>query len=144
MTEKAKIPQQPEHYSYLLHRKQRVTKIILPVVISALVFISFVVWVGIATFNQGGDVGRWAAISTIWIVIPVILAGLIFLAVLIGLIYLMARAMSGLPYYTGIAQEYVFKAEAYIKRGANMAAKPIIAINGWREAIKAFFEKVTP
>lgn len=144
MTQKAKVPQRPEHYSYLLHRKQRVTKIIMPVVISALAFVGLIVWISFATFNQGGDVGRWAAISTIWIAIPVMLAGLIFLAVLVGLIYLMARAIGGLPYYTGITQKYVFKAEAYIKRAANMAAKPIIAINGWLEAIKAFFEKVTP
>lgn len=141
---KAKVPQRPEHYSYLLHRKQRVTKIIMPVVISTLVFIGFIVWVSIATFNQGGDVGRWAAISTIWIVIPVMVAGLVVLALLIGLIYLMARAISGLPYYTGIAQDYVYLVEGYIKRGANMAVKPIIAINGWLETIKAFFEKVTP
>jgi hypothetical protein len=141
---KAKVPQRPEHYSYLLHRKQRVTKIIMPVVISTLVFIGFIVWVSIATFNQGGDVGRWAAISTIWIIIPVMVAGLVVLALLIGLIYLMARAISGLPYYTGIAQDYVFIAEGYIKRAANIAVKPIIAINGWLETIKAFFEKVTP
>lgn len=141
---KAQIPQRPEHYSYLKHRKQRVTQIILPVIISTLVFIGFIIWVSFATFNQGGDVGRWAAISTIWIVIPVMVAGLIVLALLIGLIYLMARAIGGLPYYTGIAQEYVFIAEGYIKRAANMAVKPIIAINGWLETIKAFFEKVTP
>jgi hypothetical protein len=108
------------------------------------VFIGFIVWVSIATFNQGGDVGRWAAISTIWIIIPVMVAGLVVLALLIGLIYLMARAISGLPYYTGIAQDYVFIAEGYIKRAANIAVKPIIAINGWLETIKAFFEKVTP
>ncbi|KXK13884.1 MAG: hypothetical protein UZ14_CFX002001444 [Chloroflexi bacterium OLB14] len=139
MTEKAKVLQRPEHYSYLLHRKQRVTKIILPVVISALVFVGFIVWISFATFNQGGDVGRWAAISTIWIVIPVMIAGIIVLALLIGLIYLMSRAISALPYYTGIAQDYVFIAEGYIKRGANMAAKPIVAINVWLETIKAFF-----
>jgi hypothetical protein len=106
--------------------------------------VGFIVWVSIATFKQEGDVGRWAAISTIWVIIPVMVVGLVVLALLIGLIYLMARAIGGLPYYTGIAQEYVFKAEAYIKRGANMAAKPIIVINGWLEIIKAFFEKVTP
>ncbi|MBL8092318.1 MAG: hypothetical protein JNJ43_18440, partial [Anaerolineales bacterium] len=89
---KAKLPR-AEHYSYLQHRKQRMTRIILPVVISTLVFIGFITWVSIATFNQGGDVGRWAAISTIWIVIPIMVAGLVLLAVLIGLIYLMARAL---------------------------------------------------
>ena len=97
-----------------------------------------------ATFKQGGDVGRWAAISTIWIVIPILLAGLVTLVVLIGLVYLMARALQGLPYYTGIAQDYVFKARGYIIRGADMAAKPILALDGWIESIKAFFGRMTP
>jgi hypothetical protein len=87
-------------------------------------------------------VGRWAAISTIWIVIPILLVGLITLLVLIGLIYLMARALQGLPHYTGIAQDYVYKARGYIIRGADMAVKPILALDGWLESIKAFFGRI--
>ena len=140
---KAKLPH-AEHYSYLQHRKQRMTRIILPVLISTLVFVGFIVLISFATFNQGGDVGRWAAISTIWIVIPIMVAGVIVLALLIGLIYLMARALGALPYYTGIAQDYVYIAQGYIMRAANMVVKPVITLNGWLETVKAFFEKVTP
>ena len=140
---KAKLPQS-EHYSYQMHRKQRNTQIILPIILSAVALVGLVVLISLATFNQGGDVGRWAAISTIWIVIPILLAGLIFLLVLIGLIYLMARALQGLPYYTGIAQDYVYKARGYIVRAADMAAKPIFALDGWLESIKAFFGRMTP
>ena len=127
---KAQLPH-PEHYSYQLHRKQRNTQIILPIILSVVLLVGLIVLISISTFNQGGDVGRWAAISTIWIVIPVLLAGLVTLVVLIGLIYLMARALQGLPYYTGIAQDYVYKARGYIIRGADMAAKPILAFDGW-------------
>jgi energy-coupling factor transporter transmembrane protein EcfT len=141
---KAKLPQHPEHYSYLKHRKQRVTQIILPVVISTLVFIGLIVLISLVTFTQEGDVGRWAAISTIWIVIPIMVVGLILLVLLIGLIYLLARAIGGLPYYTGIGQDYVYKAQAYIIRAANIAIKPVIVLNSWLETIKAFFERVTP
>ena len=140
---KANLPQ-PEHYSYLRHRKQRNTQIILPIVLSTLAFIGMIVWISLATFNQGGDVGRWAAISTIWVIIPMMVGGLIVLALLGGLIYLMARALSGLPYYTGIAQDYVYKARGYIVRGADMAVKPILALNGWLETARAFFERMTP
>lgn len=140
---KAQLPQ-PEHYSYRRHRRQYVRQIVLPVIVSALALVAMIVWISVATFKQGGDVGRWAAISTIWVVIPMLVGGLIFLAILIGLIYLMARALSVLPYYTGIAQDYVFKARGYIMRGAEMAARPIIAVNGWLETIKAFFERMTP
>jgi hypothetical protein len=119
-------------------------QIILPVLLSVLVFIGMIVLVSLATFTQEGDVGRWAAISTIWIIIPIMIAGLIFLAILIGLIYLMARALGVLPYYTGIAQDYVYKARGYILRGADAAVKPIFAVNGWVENIKAFFGRITP
>jgi hypothetical protein len=140
---KAQLPQS-EHYSYLRHRKQVMRQIILPVTLSALVLVAMVVWISIATFNQGGDVGRWAAISTIWIIIPTLLGGLIVLAILGGLIYGMARLLSALPTYTGLAQDYIFIARGYIVRGADMAIKPILAVNGWLESIKAFFERMTP
>lgn len=139
-----KLGAPPEHYSYRLHRKQRTRQIFLPVILSALLFIGMIVLVSHATFNQDGDVGRWAAISTIWIVIPILIAGLIFLAILIGLIYLMARALGYLPHYTGIAQDYVYIARSYIIRSADMAVKPILALNGWLEAVKTFFERMTP
>ena len=138
----AQLPH-PEHYSYLLHRKQRTRQIILPVIISAILMLALIVLICLATFSSGGDVGRWAAISTIWIIIPVMIAGLILLAILVGLIYLMARALSALPHYTGIAQDYVHLAKAYIIRGADMAARPIFAVDGFVENIKAFIERIS-
>ena len=138
---KAKLPH-PEHYSYINHRKQRLVQVILPVVLSVLLLVGMIGWVSLATFNSGGDVGRWAAISTIWIVIPVLLASLIFLVILGGLVYLMALALGALPHYTGLAQDYVYKAQAYIVRAADMAVKPIIAFGGTLESIRAFFERI--
>ena len=139
---KAQLPR-PEHYSYIKHRKQRLTQVILPVVLSAVLMIGMIVLISLATFRSNGDVGRWAAISTMWISIPIMLAGLILLAILIGLIYLMARALNALPHYTGIAQDYVFKTRGYIIRGANMATRPVIALAGFIENIKAFFERIS-
>ena len=138
-----KLSAPPEHYSYLRHRQQRTTQIILPVVISVLLMIGIIVLIGFATFTSNGDVGRWAAISTIWIIIPLLLVGMILLAILIGLIYLMARALGALPYYTGIAQDYVYKARGYIIRAADMATMPIIAIEGYIENIKEFIGRIT-
>jgi hypothetical protein len=138
---KAKLPH-PEHYSYIKHRKQRFTQVILPVVLSALLFIGMIVLISMATFNQGGDVGRWAAISTMWILIPIMVAGLIVLAILGGLIYLMILALGALPHYTGITQDYANKIHAYVVHWADMAVKPVIALNGFFENITAFFERI--
>ena len=134
----------PQHYSYLKHRRQMVRQVILPVVLASILMIAMIVWICFATFNQGGDVGRWAAISTMWIVTPVMLAGIIILALLIGLIYLMARALGALPYYTSIAQDYVYIGQGYVKRFADMLVKPIIGLNGWIETIREFIGRITP
>ena len=135
---KAKLPQ-PVHESYLRHRKEIAWQIILPVVLTALLIVALIVLVNIATFNQGGDVGRWAAVSTIWIIIPVMLAGLILLALIGAVIYLLARLLNIAPTYTGLAQDYVHKAAGYIKRAADAVVKPILLLDGIGASIKAFF-----
>ncbi len=139
---KAQLPH-PEHYSYQLHRKQRVTQIILPMVVSALVLVGMIALVIFSTFKSDGDVSRWAAISTIWIVIPILFAGLVLIAILVGLVYLMARALDALPHYTGLAQDYVSIARSYIIRGADMAVKPVISLHGFIENVKVFFERIS-
>jgi hypothetical protein len=138
---KAQLPQ-PTHYSYQVHRRQVVRQIVMPVVLAALLMIGMIVLISMATFGQGGDVGRWAAISTIWIVIPIMVAGIVFLAILIGLIYLMALALGNLPQYTAIAQDYVFKARGYIFRAVDMIVKPILVLDGWLENLKSFFGRI--
>ena len=135
---KAKIPQ-PVHESYKRHRKELTWQILLPVILSALLFVALIVLINIATFNQGGDVGRWAAISTIWIVIPVMVAGVVLLAILAALVYLMKELLGITPKYTGIAQDYVNKAAMYVKRGTEMAVKPVLFLDGIGASVKAFF-----
>ncbi|MCA1899284.1 MAG: hypothetical protein LDL50_01120 [Chloroflexi bacterium] len=132
----------PQHASYQLHRKQRNIQILLPTLLSALALAGMAALISFAAFQGDGDVGRWAAVSVIWLATPVLIAGLVTLAVLVGLIYAMSRALNALPRYTGVAQEYAALARGYIIRGANMVVKPVIAVEGFIGLIKAFFERI--
>lgn len=133
---KAMLPE-PVHESYRKHRKQRTMQIILPIVLAALLFIAAIVLLNIATFRDNGDVGRWAAISTMWIAIPVCIMGFVFLAVLGGLVYLMGRLLGIAPRYTGKAQDFVHKLAIRIRRAADVAVKPVFAVGGFGATIKA-------
>ena len=133
---KAVFPE-PVHESYKRHRKQRATQIILPVVLAALLFLGLVVLVNIATFGYNGDVGRWAAISTMWIAIPVCAMGFAFLLILGGLVYLMGQLLGIAPRYTGRAQNFVHKLAIRIRRFADLVVKPVFAVNGFGATIKA-------
>lgn len=137
-TMNGKIPRHV-HESYKRHRRELMWQIILPVVLSVVLMIAMIALIYVATFQGSGDVSRWAAVSTIWIVLPVMVAGLILLALLGGMIYLLMRLLGIMPKYTGIAQDYVQKAAIYVKRGADMAVKPVLWLDGLSASVKAFF-----
>jgi len=132
------IIHQPVHESYKKHRKEIIWQIILPMVLTAILFIALVVLINIATFRDNGDVGRWAAVSTIWISIPIIIMALVFLVVLGGIVYLLMRLLRIAPIYTGKAQDLAYKVDGYARRAADAVVKPIIALNGIGASIEAF------
>ena len=132
------IIHQPVHESYKRHRKEIIWQIILPIVLTAILFIALVVLINIATFRDNGDVSRWAAVSTIWISIPIIIMALVFLAILAGIVYLLIRLLQIAPIYTGKVQDVAYKVAGYVRRAADAAVKPIIALNGIGASIEAF------
>ena len=138
---KAKLPQ-PIHESYLRHRKQLAWQIVLPIGLMVVLIIALVVLINIATFRDNGDVARWAAISTIWIVVPIMIGMLIFLVLLVGLIYLLSKLLGITPRYTGLAQDYVHKAAGAIKRGLDAIVKQFIEIQGVLASIREFFGRI--
>lgn len=135
---KVRLPH-PIHESYQKHRRELAWQIILPVALTSLLIVALIVVINVATFNQGGDVGRWAAISTIWIVIPIMLAGLVLLALLVALVYGMKRLLDITPTYTGLAQDYVHIAAGYVRRAADMAVKPVLFLDGVGASVRRLF-----
>lgn len=138
-----KLTARPRHASYMEHRRQMIWQVILPVVLAALLMAGLIVWICLATFQGQGEVGRWAAISTIWIILPLIIVALIAFLLLCGLVYLMARLLHLIPTYTGIAQDYAFRAEAVVKRTTATAVRPIFMLDEIGARFRAFIGRIT-
>jgi hypothetical protein len=138
---KSKLLLSQDHPSYQLHRKQMWTQILLPILLAVLVFIAVIVLTSVATFRNNGDVSRWAAISTIWLVLPVLIVGLLFLIILLAIIYLLARLISLIPPYSYQAQRFVYRIEGYIKRGTEMIVKPVLFVDIIKSQINKFMER---
>jgi hypothetical protein len=140
---KAKLPQRV-HESYKRHRRQLAWQIIFPVVLTCILLSALIVLINLATFREGGDVARWAAVSTIWIVIPIMFGLLIFLALLIGLIYLLSRLLNITPTYTGLAQDYVHLGALYVQRFTEAVTRQVIQIQGVIASVQRFVAKLKP
>ena len=130
-----------DHLSYQLHRRQVWEQILLPILLTVILIIAIIVLTSIATFRDNGDVARWAAISTIWLVIPVMLAGLILLAILFAVIFLFAKVLGVIPPYSYQAQKYVYRIEGYVRRGTEMLVKPALLVDVIKSHIKKAAER---
>jgi hypothetical protein len=131
-----------DYPSYQLHRRQLWTQILLPILIAAPVFIAVIIITSLATFRGNGDVNRWAAISTMWLILPIMIASLIFLMLLIAMIYLMARITALIPQYAHQAQRIMYRIEGGIKHVVKLIKKPVLAFQGLVMLIKTYMQKV--
>lgn len=129
------------HPSYQNHRRQFWVQIFLPMILTVLLIIALAIITGIAAFGANDNSPIWAAISTIWLVIPVMFFGLIFLVLVAGLVYLLARTLQVLPPYTSKAQYYVNRGASEAKRFSDMAARPVLYVEGIMAGIKAIFRR---
>lgn len=132
----------PTHASYRLHRSQTAWQIVVPVILAALLMIVAIVLISLATFRGNGDVDRWAAISTIWLVLPVMLGALIVLVVLAALAYALALAAGFIPPYTHKAQVFMSQVEAGAKRGAEYAHRPRLLIPELERMVRMAFRRL--
>jgi FtsH-binding integral membrane protein len=127
------------HPSYQNHRHQFWLQIFLPMILAVLLIIVVAVITSLAAFGANDRSPVWAAISTIWLVIPVMFFGLIVLALLGGLVYLMVQTLKTLPPYTSKAQYYVNRGASEAKRFSDMAAQPVLFIEEIKASLKAIF-----
>ena len=135
------LPRPEDHLSYQLHRKQVWQQILLPILLTVLIFIAVIVLTSVATFRDNGEVGRWAAMSEIWLVIPLIVIGLVFLILLIAIIYLLIRLTNLIPPYSYRVQVIFHRIEGGAKTIEKIAHKPVLLFQDLGEVIKTAIKK---
>jgi hypothetical protein len=117
------------------HRKQKLWQIFVPLGVAIAIMLALAVWTGVATAGDPVVGMEWAAVSIVFLSLPAMLIGLIFLVVLVGLIYLLSKLLGILPYYSLMARTFVYRTGAKLINLTNTLAKPVVFINslwaGW-------------
>jgi membrane protein implicated in regulation of membrane protease activity len=111
------------------HRRQRFWQIFFPFLVVAVLLLAA------GVFAALGGARVWADVSLIWLVVPLLIFALLFLALLVGMIYLVARLTRGVPPITAKAQFYGRRISGGVRGAADKAVQPIL----WLEQIGATF-----
>ena len=112
-------------------------QIIFPTIIGTIVILLVCVWVVMGV--GAGNITRFAELSTVLLVIPVLFFSLISLFVLGALIYLVVRLMHGLPSITSRILEFLEKIRVVVGKISDFVVKPVIQptaiLRGIREVL---------
>ena len=138
----SRILKKPHHPSYKTHRRQLWTQILLPVLLAALAISVAPVTAWLAGVGPRAEVGRWAAISTMWLLLPAVVALLALLVLLVFAIFLAARLGSLAPPYTDRAQRIAGRVAEVSGRAAAMIRRPVLAVRQLRDMATANWRRL--
>ena len=122
-----------------IFRKHVWVQIYLPIILFVL---AIAILVAILWMNQQGKASVWADASLVMLIIPIFILGLILLIILVAVTYGIAYLIGVLPDPFRRMHEMMNQVSAYVERGSNMAAKPIIVPKATWTAVHAFFQGI--
>ena len=114
----------------------------LPVLLGAIVFFAAPIVLWQTTLSGSGDVTRWAAISTMWLLIPVMIAGLVLLALLIVLTLITGRISGWIPRYSLRAQRLAGHAASGTRRAGQWIRRPVLVIEELKSLAKRRIQRL--
>ena len=117
-------------------------QIVLPILVVALLALAGIVVAWRAAFQADGDVGRWAAISTMWLLLPIMTGGLLVLAVSGALIFLLGKVSSWIPQRSARAQRFAARIESGTRRAAEMVRRPVLAVRGVGSLLRSRWQRI--
>jgi hypothetical protein len=88
-----------------------------------------------------GNVTRASQLATVVLAIPLLLMGLIFLIVVVAGIWLLGEAMNWIPSKTIYVHRFMQRANQAAQRGADLVARPVLAVESWSKALSGFWRQ---
>jgi len=109
-------------------------------------FVGLLVLIGLVLLLRRGAVGSagaWADASTVFLLIPVILLGFLFTLACIALAVGLGYLIGWLPGPIRKGWEVLLRVRSGVRRGADLAARPIVSAKGVWASLRAGVDSVT-
>jgi hypothetical protein len=117
------------------HRTQVLWQIWLPLILS----IGMVICIAVSMIGAGTiAIQKYANLSTIYLIIPNMVVGLVILVLISAMIYGLLRLFSVFLIYSRLVQDYFFNAAVVIRLWSDKAAAPFLSIRAGLAGLRAF------
>lgn len=116
------------------HRREVLWQVTVPLIIG---IVAILVLAFLAARGATDNVSRWADISLIWLILPMLFITLIFILLVGAIAYGVIWLVRKLPVYARRAQDLVASLVALTRRLGDAVVEPIIRIRSYRAAMEA-------
>jgi len=117
-------------------------QIIFPTLIGSLLILFVGIW--IILYTSPGNVSRFAEISTVLLVIPVLFSLLLMMLLLVALIVLIIKIIQGLPSISGWILDKLEWIQKYVKVVSENVVVPVVRPAALLAGIRRIFSKENP
>jgi hypothetical protein len=118
------------------HRREAFWQITFPLLMGILLLLAAVAVIILSATQAVTDVGRWADVSLMWLILPSLFFTLILLALLIGFVYLISILLRLIPHYALILQLYFEAGKNKVRQLSNQSIEPIVRIRSTWAAVR--------
>lgn len=128
MTSQVPLPAQRGRnpITHQAHRREVMRQITLPLVIGGLLLLAAAVFVLVLGVRGQGDVRRWADVSLIWLIAPMMVFALLFLVLTAGLAYAVTRLLAATPIFARQVQDFFILIQYRVAEIADKAVEPVL------------------
>ena len=120
------------------YRRSVFWQVTLPLMLGIVIFLGAGLGVALADNNA---VSRWADVATLWLLLPWLLVTLIFLVILGGLAYLMARLLIALPPFAHRVQIVFARIAALVRQYSDQATEPVLRYDSFWAGLRTLWRR---
>jgi hypothetical protein len=114
--------------THLTHKQEVFWQITFPLILGVLLLSLACVGVILTATGTSPDINRWADISTIWLLLPLIFGTVIVILALTGMVYVLVKILAIVPGYARLMQDFFTKVQVRVRILADKIVEPVLKI----------------
>ena len=125
------------------HRKQMLWQVWVPLGAAILIGLALGILAIVGAAQGSPQVDRWGALSAVIVILPVLVYGLVFLAIFGGIAYGLTVLLKRMPGWMLKAQLFMIHLSLVIRRAADSSTKPVVAVNTFSSSVGTLWERIS-
>ncbi len=143
MQDNNSTPKIPVNYSPVeVHHRQMFWQVWMPIIVSSLLVLALGTLAIIGAIQGSPVVEHWGAIAAILVILPVLLAGVIILAVVGGIVYGLALLLKNMPNWMLRLQLLMIRVALAFRRAADTATQPVFKVNTFTARAATLWDRI--